>query len=99
MLKEACIILAVMGCILLIAPMSFWLFYHGFPIGNVKNFPLYFALPLTVIAYALNYIKKLSENNQNERLQYFSISLILAVGISFILLLAIFPYFRPNLIF
>ena len=98
MLKEACIILALTGCILLIAPMSFWLFYYGFPIGDVKNLPLYFALLSIVLAYALIYIKKLSDNNQNEKLLYFTVSLMLAVGISFILLMVILPYFRPNLV-
>jgi hypothetical protein len=99
MLKEIAIILGAIGSILLIAPLSGWLFYYGFPIYAVSSLPLYFALPFTVLACAIYYIKKLSDNKENVRLQYFAISLILAVALSFIILLMILPYFKPNLVF
>jgi hypothetical protein len=99
MLKEMCIIFALMGCILLMAPMSQWLFYCGFPIVNVKNLPIYFALPLIIAVYAIYDIKMLNEDEKYLRATYFGISLILAFMFSFLLLLAIFPYFKPNLIF
>ena len=98
MLKEIAIILGVIGSILLIAPLSGWLFYYGFSIYAVSSLPLYFALPLTVLAYAIYYTKKLSDNNENVRLQYFAFSLILAVALSFLLTLAILPYFKPNFV-
>ncbi len=97
-LKETCTILSLIGFILLIAPMSEWLFYWGFPVWNVNNLPLYLALPIAVLAYAIFDIKRLYENKKYAKLRYFSLSLVLTICISTILLLAIFPYFEPNVI-
>jgi len=99
MLKELCIILALMGCILLIAPMSQVLFYWGFPIMTVRNLPIYFGLPLIIATYAIYDIKTLNEHGKYHRATYFGITLILALMFSFLLLLVMLPYFKPNLIF
>jgi hypothetical protein len=66
---------------------------------KVKNLPIYFALPLIIAAFAIYDIKMLNENEKYLRATYFGISLILAIMFSFLLLLVIFPYFKPNLIF
>jgi hypothetical protein len=88
-----------MGCILLIAPMSQVLFYWGFPIMNVRNLPIYFSLPLFTAAYAIYDIKTLNDNKKYLRATYFGITLILTLMVSFLLLLVMLPYFKPNLIF
>ncbi len=97
MLREVGLIIAARGSILLIAPMSGWLFYYGFPLFAVSSLPLYFALPLIVLAFSLYNIKRLSDNNE-KNMRYFAFFLVLAFVLSFILLFVILPYFRPNFI-
>jgi len=49
-------------------------------------------------SYDVYHIKKLSNNAEVVKLQYFAFFLILVVAFSFILLFVVLPYFKPNLI-
>ncbi len=91
------LLLLLAACILLIAPMSEWLFHLGLPISIVANLPLYFALPITVLALAGYDMKRLYDSKKNVKLRYFAFSVTVTFGISIIALLLILPYFKPNI--
>jgi hypothetical protein len=96
--KETTIVLLLVGCILLIAPMSEWLFYRGFSVYMAVNLPLYFALPLVVLAMAIYDMKRLYDGKKYVKLRYFALSITVAFAISVLVLLLILPYFKPTII-
>ena len=91
MLKEIILILAAIGCIFLIIPIL-WI------IGGVLSVVLPLALLVIVLVYSVFDIKKLCNNKECKKAQYFALFQATAVISSFVILYVIFPYVTPKLL-
>ena len=91
MLKEVCIILAAIGCIFLIIPLTLLAPFYG---STVFGMPMIFII--IVLAYASYDVKKLRDKREYDLLYSFVLILIGAIVISTIMLFLIYPFFVPK---